>query len=386
MLNHLDLTIIIFSIVLLSLIIFPSIYWQMDNNKLVLLNRKPLWRDWRFLLPCLIYTILLGYRYDYAFDWYQYQQTFLYLQRGQLYRESTEVGYLAINWILGKLSFNYYSIFILEGFIWIFSICYLCKEERKAWIFILPLLFIMYRWRCLNLSRQFFAISIFIIAYKNLIEGRKLRYWILGLLAFSIHTSAILFVVPMYFISKFVKYPPLKYVLILYMLLFIFQNQIQDFFFRQADFISTNIITNKGDYYSYENLTDRFSWEQRSLIRRLFQGIKDLLYLMFIYKLKDSSLLTKKHKIILFIGFIGLFASVAMGENEISTRLIIYLTIFYYIGWGLIYAHLFSRKNVMPQWFKILSVIIIIHYIYSFYASICSEYAQGFYLEYKNWL
>lgn len=386
MIYHLEFTIVIFSIVLLSFIMFPAFYYQMSNKQLTFWEKKTLWKDWRFLLPCLIYTFLLGYRYEYAYDWHQYQQTFLYLLKGQLYRENTEIGYLAINWILGKLSFSYYSIFILEGFVWVFAICYLCKENRKAWIFILPLLFITYRWRCLNLSRQFFAISIFLIAYKDLMTGRKLRYWILCMLAFSIHTSVIIFIAPMYFIPKFMRYPRLKYALILYVVLFIFQLQIQDFLFRSAEFISTHLITNKGDFYSYENLTGRFAWEERSLIRRLFQGIKDILYLLFIYKLKDSPLLAKNERIILFIGFIGLFISVAMGENEISTRLIIYLTIFYYIGWGLIYTHIFSPKNIMPRWFKLLSILVLFHYLYSFYISIYTEFESGFYLEYQHWL
>lgn len=382
--QHLEFTIIIFTIVFLSFIIFPAIYMRMTDKQIALLDKKSLLNDWRFLMPCLIYTILLGFRYDYAFDWYQYQQTFLYLLRGELYRETTEVGYLAINWILGKLSFNYYSIFLLEGFVWIFSICYLCKENRKAWIFILPLMFIAFRFRCLNLSRQFFAISIFLIAYKNLLLGRSIRYWVIGALALSVHSATIVFLIPLFFVHRFIKYPPLKYTLILYFILFIFQNQIQDFILKQADFVSTHLILNKGDdFYTYENLTDRFAWEQRSLIRRLFQASKDVLYIIFIYKFKNSPLFTKQLQPIFFIGFISLFISIAMGENEISTRLIIYITIFYYIGWGYIYFYIFSKRNIMPIWFKILSVLIMLHYIYSLYDSIITDYNQGVFLEYR---
>ena len=381
--NHLEFTIFIFTVIFLCFIIFPAFYSQMTNRQIVLLNNKPLWKDWRFLTPCLIYTILLGYRFDYAFDWYQYQQTFLYLLRGELYRENTEIGYLVINWILGKLSFDYYSIFLLEGFIWIFSICYLCKEDRKAWIFILPLVFIVFRFRCLNLSRQFFAMSIFLIACKNLMLGNTIRYWIVGLVALSIHTATIVFLIPIFFIAKLIKYPSLKYVLIIYVILFLFQNQIQDFIFKQADFVSTHLIVNKGEnFYSYDNLIDRFAWEQRSLIRRMFQAAKDFLYIFFIYKFKDSSLLSKQQKIIFFIGFISIFLSLAMGENEISTRLIIYLTLFYYVAYGYIYYFIFSRHNLVPKWFVILSVLIIIHYIYSLYDSIITDYNKGVYLEY----
>ena len=89
MIYHLEFTIVIFSIVLLSFIMFPAFYYQMSNKQLTFWEKKT-------LLPCLIYTFLLGYRYEY--DWHQYQQTFLYFLKGQLYRENTEIGYLAINW------------------------------------------------------------------------------------------------------------------------------------------------------------------------------------------------------------------------------------------------------------------------------------------------
>lgn len=129
--QHLEFTIIIFTIVFLSFIIFPAIYMRMTDKQIALLDKKSLLNDWRFLMPCLIYTILLGFRYDYAFDWYQYQQTFLYLLRGELYRETTEVGYLAINWILGKLSFNYYSIFCLKDLFGYFLFVIYVKKIAK---------------------------------------------------------------------------------------------------------------------------------------------------------------------------------------------------------------------------------------------------------------
>lgn len=383
--DRLELTITIFTIILISFIIFPFSYYFIGKQQVDRLNQTPIYRDIRFIIPCFTYTILLGYRYNYAYDWYQYQQTFIYLLTGRLYREDTEIGYLAINWILGQLGFSYYSIFILEGFIWIFAICFICKEYRKAWIFILPLMYIVFKFRCLNISRQFFSMSIFLIAFKHLLNGHNIKYWILGGVAFLIHSAAIIYVVPLYFIKKFIKYPPIIVTLSIYAILFIFQNQIQDFLFHQVEFITTNIITNKGDdYYTYDNLTDKFAWEQRSIIRRLFQASKDILYIFFIYKLKDTNILSQQQKTIFYIGFISIFAATAMGENEISTRLIIYITMFYYIGWGLIYYYALSYpQRLVPIWYKLISIFILCHYIYSFYESIITEVNLGVYLEYR---
>lgn len=384
---NLDLTIFIFTIILISFIISYSSYSFMNGKRYNILITKPIYRDTRFIIPCLIYTILLGLRYDYAFDWYQYQQTFIYLLHDSLYRESTEKGYLAINWILGRFGFNYYSIFLLEGFIWIFSICYLTKEDRKAWIFIIPLIYFAYRYRCLNLSRQFFATSIFLIAYKNLLSGHKMKYWILSIISCSIHVSAILYIPTFYLLKKFIKYPPLYIVFTLYIILFVFQMKIQDLIFQQADFFTQYIFTNKGqqDFYSYENLSDgRFTWEQRSLIRRLFVLLKDFMYIYFLYAANKKDLLPTHIKPFFFIGFLGIFISLIMGENEITTRMIIYIMIFYYVSWGYIFYYTFFKsKTSIPLWFKLLALLVLCHYVYSFYISITEEYHQKVFLEYR---
>lgn len=119
---HLELTLTVFYTVFFVMLIFTAGYWVINKNRVSILERKSIFSDMRFWIPCLVYTILLGFRWDYAYDWEQYYNTFIYIQHGELYRETTEIGYLAINYLLGQLGFNFYSIFLLEGFIYILSI------------------------------------------------------------------------------------------------------------------------------------------------------------------------------------------------------------------------------------------------------------------------
>ena len=84
--EHLSTTLTVYYSILLSMIFCFSSYWFMPSDRLVKIQQKSIFYDIRFLIPCILYTILLGFRWDFAFDWWQYYQTFEYIQRGQLYR------------------------------------------------------------------------------------------------------------------------------------------------------------------------------------------------------------------------------------------------------------------------------------------------------------
>ena len=158
--SHLELTLTVFYIVFFVMLVFSASYWCLSNNKIERIEQRSIFLDIRFWIPCLVYTILLGYRWNYAYDWEQYYYTFLDIQKGYLYRDTTEKGYLAINYLLGRCGFDFYSIFLLEGFIYITSIYTMLQKNRMALAFALPLIYISARYNCLNISRQFFAQSI----------------------------------------------------------------------------------------------------------------------------------------------------------------------------------------------------------------------------------
>ena len=125
----LDFTYFIFILVVIILILFPATYLSMNGQTLNLIQQRSVWKDLRILIPCILYAVILGFRYNYAFDWEQYRYTFEFLKNGHLYRETTEKGYLALNYLLIQLGFNYYSIFVFEGFLWIFSIAYIFSQN-----------------------------------------------------------------------------------------------------------------------------------------------------------------------------------------------------------------------------------------------------------------
>lgn len=373
--GRLDFTVFIFSIVLLSFFVFPLFYWGMSKASLYRLERRPLLLDWRFLLPCLIYTFVLGFRYDYAYDWMQYRYTFEYLQRGALYRESTEKGYLFINQILGWVGFDYYSIFILEGFIYVLSIGMLCKHDRKVLVFVLPIVYIVNRFNCLNISRQFFAMSVLMIAVSYLLEGKKMVYWILSLVSATIHASAIIYVLPFYFIPRLFL-PKLKITLVVYFSTWAFSTFIFNKMLDLSVFVTGYIITNK-DYSTDTLIAERFLREELTVWRVFVNMFRDMTYIFLFYYLNRIQIINKRYLILVLIGLCGILCRIFGGTNEITSRFMYYVTIFSDIGLGILFAYSISILRKLPVWLVFMALITFIQIIWSFWGTITLEVLVG---------
>lgn len=76
----LDFTYFIFILVVIILILFPATYLSMNGQTLNLIQQRSVWKDLRILIPCILYAVILGFRYNYAFDWEQYRYTFEFLK------------------------------------------------------------------------------------------------------------------------------------------------------------------------------------------------------------------------------------------------------------------------------------------------------------------
>ena len=302
------------------------------------------------------------------------------------FRDTTEIGYLFINKILGSLGGGFYSIFILEGFFWITALCLLTKDERKAWIFIIPIVYVSLRFRCLNLSRQFFGMSVLLVAYYFLRIGRSYMFWLLAVASGFIHSSCFVYIPIYFFVFKFkdrIKFPPLLFSFIVYIILFILMDVIQSRVFQYASFVS-QIVQKDSDFYNTDDLLrGRFAWEERSLARRIFLLLKDFMFIYWIKVLDETNILFKKYRDFFILAYFSIYAYMVTGENEISTRFILFLSIFYLICWGLLVRNVFvlERNN---NWFVyIFTIFIFFHYIYGIYPTLIEDFSKGMYLKYK---
>ena len=382
--EHLSTTLTVYYSILLSMIICFSSYWLVTSNRLVKIQQKSIFSDIRFWIPCLLYTVLLGYRWNFAYDWWQYYQTFEYIQNGQLYRDTTEKGYLLINYLLGKAGFNHYSIFLLECFTFFTAAYLLLKHNRKALLIGLCLTFIAMRFRCLNLSRQHFAMSILWIGFYYLLKSKIKTYWAFSILACSIHTSAILWAVPFYLTRYLQHFISFKKALIIFVSCYIFKTVVFDLLINVSSLITAYIITNKG-YDASMMLADRFIWEENSTLRNAISFIKGLAYVVCMYHIIKKKYVTDRQDYtILVIGYIGLCLSIFGSTHEIISRFMLYVSIFTFLGWGVIWSCLIQKRHSVPIWIWIFALFTLMHYVYAMYPTVVEEVKIGNYIEYRN--
>lgn len=381
--KHLSFTLTIFFFILIVFIVINSFYWSLSKRQLARIESNSILQDWRFWIPCLIYAFVLGYRWNYAYDWWQYYNTFNDIQRGLLYRESTEKGYLFINILLGKLGFDYYSIFILEGFIYILSIYVLLKHNKLALVFALPLIYMGCRYSCLNISRQFFAQSILWIGFYYLLKNKKKVYWILGLIACSIHSSAYIWIVIFYFAKK-LKIPSKKFAIVIYTICWLLRDSLLILFAKLGGILTSYIISNKN--YDMEfMMADRFIRDSYDISHTIIYFILGINYILSTYFLLQKRLI--KHKsdyIIITIGFFGMCLNIIAGSHEITNRFMWYFSCLYYVGWGICLSYLFRNKNIIPLYIWIFNLFALLQMIWGMYWQIVSEVTiTHHYLEYK---
>lgn len=380
--SHLEISLLVFYTVLFVLILCPLSYPK-EERRMYLIERKSIWKDWRILMPCFIYAIVLGYRYDYAYDWDQYMNTFNYIQKGQLYREDTEVGYLVINRILGLIGGDYYSIFILEGFVWVFAFCYIFRHNRKMLLWVLPIVYLGTRFRCLNLSRQHFAMSVFFLAFAFLNEGKKKYFWITSLVACSIHTSAIVYVLPFYFITMYrekIKIPKQIITLIIYVVVVIFTEIVISKFLELADVVT--LYLGKG-YDAERLLADRFQWELTTR-QKIVNGAKDIITILCIYKFKDKIPRNGNIYLIFILGLLGCLIRPIGESHEIFSRMFLYFVVFTHVAFACCCYYIFRHLKQVPIWIVCLSLINIAQYLWGMYGQIVREVKElGIFIEYR---
>lgn len=382
--SHLELTLTVFYIVFFVMLVFSASYWCLSNNKIERIEQRSIFLDIRFWIPCLVYTILLGYRWNYAYDWEQYYYTFLDIQKGYLYRDTTEKGYLAINYLLGRCGFDFYSIFLLEGFIYITSIYTMLQKNRMALAFALPLIYISARYNCLNISRQFFAQSILWIAFYYLIHNKKIIYFILGFIACTIHTSAYIWFVAFYVVRYF-KMPSLKITSIIYCLCVSLKLVIQKYLFTLSSLLTAFLITNKG-YDSEHMMADRFNRGELSVYSIFILAIIHFTFIFSAYYVRRKGYLkTDWENILVLIGIYGIFMNVLGGTHEILDRFFWYFSYLYYIAWGIVVCHMIKHFYSIPTVIWLLTFISFAQRLWFMYSTIVEECLgqSHHYLEYK---
>lgn len=152
-----------------------------------------------YLIPSILFSVLIGMRYDVGVDYLNYLDNYLY-QYGVSQRESIEPGYYFLSWVLKTLQLHYSFLFISCGAI-IVGFFY---ARANDYPYLLPYLVLFFFttgivFHANNIIRHVMAFSIYFYALRYITRKNLVRYVLLTLVAASFHKSFILFL-PLYFV------------------------------------------------------------------------------------------------------------------------------------------------------------------------------------------
>lgn len=148
-------------------------------------------------LPFALNSMLRG---QVGTDWLIYDTYYFEISNGG--RQFSEPLFNLLNRILYMISSNSWLLFAVVGFVTLALFFIGIYQQSEIAAYSILLFFLTGRYfASLNQIRQMLAISLFLFAFKYIVQRRMIKYFILIFIACLIHTSAIVYL-PIYFLYR----------------------------------------------------------------------------------------------------------------------------------------------------------------------------------------
>lgn len=176
--------------------LFPALFALIGDNRKHSANTRffslkfdYLW--WAFIF---IFTLFIGLRFQVGGDWFQYMRMFKGSQELSFLSLSIagDPGYLLLNWMSGAAGFGIYGVNLVGGFIFSFGVATFCHHLPRPFLALtvaIPYLFIVV---AMGYTRQGIALGLGMLALIALARQGKLKFFLLVILAATMHKSAVL--------------------------------------------------------------------------------------------------------------------------------------------------------------------------------------------------
>lgn len=324
------------------------------------------------LLSILIFTILIGCRYDVGIDWKNYKTFFEDLIRGWMPDREIEYGYFLLIKLIDLLGLNYVFLFIFIAFLQIMFLYARGKDFNKVFPFLLIFSFTMGNFvYSLNIMKQMMAIYIIFYGTKFIIN-KNLKAWLLiCILAFFIHRTAII-CIPFYFLNKNL----FKFRIILVSVLLTAYLVLKYIIVERMDVLLnfSNIIFNQD--MSFAGLFSQNRAVRSNGGSGLFFLAEILIYSIMIFYYHECSNQYKNIGFYLFFNLsaLGIILFPLVSNNILLDRIVYYFGAFKFVTFGF-YTHYFIciRKN----WYlNFIGKLIIIAYFINFLMAISASSNQ----------
>lgn len=208
----------------------------------------------------LVLIIISGFRGDFSSDYVGYEEIFKFHNQFSdfrlllKYKYNVEIGYILVNWLIGRFTDNTIWIFLMSSII-ILSLHLKEIKKNSSNICLSVLLFatIGAYYTSFNIMRQILAVSIIFSGSSYLYEKKIWNYIAVVLLASLFHSTALL-MIPFYFILNF-KFNYKNLAILLITLILISSNIHVILEFAQKYFYSHYKVSSYGmSGYGYKNI------------------------------------------------------------------------------------------------------------------------------------
>ena len=174
------------------------VYWLMFLLP-ALFTFSPLRASWRlqqilWLAFGLIFTVIIGFRYQVGADWGGYNRNFAIAADMTLLNVvfASDPAYVFLNWLSSKLGWGIYGVNMVCGGIVMTGIVSFSRRQALPWLAILVAVPYMVIVVTMGYTRQSVAMGFEILALLALLDGRLQKYFIYAALGVLFHKSAII--------------------------------------------------------------------------------------------------------------------------------------------------------------------------------------------------
>ncbi len=320
------------------------------------------------LIPVLLVSLLMGFRYQVGTDWKQYQSIYInVLHFGMSWQEIADSTMEPLYWILNVCIASFDLPYQLFFAVIMFLHLILLYKSFDRYVFLLPwglfFYFTTVFTTSLNIHRQTLSFCIFLYALKFVIDRNFLKYFLwIGVAALIHYSSLILF--PVYFLSvRGMRFLDNKYVmLLLYGLSFFLFEYFLNFI---TDILSLYIVNAK--YLQNLSVLGNREMEVSSGLGILSTYVVDIV--LILYSKRLSKVFGRYRFNVLFrIFFVGICLANAFGIDVFLSRVPFALESLRFLMLAYLVYYLFGIKRSVFGYS--LGGVIVLLYLMMFLAGI----------------
>ena len=171
---------------------------------MALARPKEKWTKKTSFFLILIFSIIVGFRFEVGKDWTAYIYNFEKINNLENIFLNREFLFSGLNVISKKLNFGIYGVNVICGLIFSIGLIVFCRSLKRPWLGLtlsVPYIVVVIG---MGYTRQSVALGSLLIGYVILTKGKKLKFFLLNIFASLFHLSSIIgcFLLVPYYISS----------------------------------------------------------------------------------------------------------------------------------------------------------------------------------------